>query len=222
MKPDRLPLGCQELDRLLGGGFEPGIITQIFGEAGTGKTNILLQLAVQAVARGFKVVFIDTEGFSVDRFKQIAGEDAKEIATNIVVFEPLDLEQQHVSIKETAKIVGKNFGLVMIDSATALYRSALEAEDNRPVHRALASQLGDLQVITRKHRIPAAITNQIYMEMETGKLRPIGGTAMMHSCKTIIELEKVGAGRRRARLVKHRSQPEGATAKFSITAHGIE
>ncbi|MCR3884292.1 MAG: DNA repair protein RadB, partial [Methanothrix sp.] len=43
---ERLSSGCDGLDRLLGGGFEPGVITQIYGEAGTGKTNIILQLAV--------------------------------------------------------------------------------------------------------------------------------------------------------------------------------
>jgi RecA/RadA recombinase len=63
---ERLSSGCEGLDLLLGGGFEPGIITQIYGEAGTGKTNIILQLAVGAVSRGFKVIFIDTEGFSVE------------------------------------------------------------------------------------------------------------------------------------------------------------
>jgi DNA repair protein RadB len=47
---DRLPSGCESLDSLLGGGFESGIITQLYGEAGTGKTNIALQLAIQAVS----------------------------------------------------------------------------------------------------------------------------------------------------------------------------
>ncbi|MHC1631875.1 MAG: DNA repair and recombination protein RadB [Methanotrichaceae archaeon] len=219
---DRMLLGCQGLDRLLGGGFESGIITQIYGEAGTGKTNILLQLAIQAVAKGFKVIFIDTEGFSVDRFKQIAGEGAKEIASKIVVFEPLSLEQQQIAIKDGAKIIGKDFGLVIVDSATSLYRAALDSEDNRLVHRSLSSQLGELQKIARKHRLPVVITNQVYMEIETGKLRPIGGMAMGHACKTIIELENLSEGRRQARLVKHRSQPENATAKLRITAHGVE
>jgi len=219
---ERLPSGCEGLDRLLGGGFESGIITQVHGEAGTGKSNIVLQLAVQAVSRGFKVVFIDTEGFSADRFRQIAGKSAKEIASNIVIFEPLTLEQQHAAIKDAAKLVGKDFGLVILDSATSLYRTALGGEDNRPVRRALSSQLGELQKIARKHRLPVVITNQVYMEIDTGTLRPLGGTAMQHATKTAIFLEKIGEGKRRARLLKHRSQPEGRTADFAITETGIE
>ncbi len=219
---DRLPSGCESLDSLLCGGFESGIITELYGEAGTGKTNIALQLAVQAVSRGFRVVFIDTEGFSPERFSQIAGENAKEIAGKIMIFEPMNLEQQHISIKEASKIAGKDLGLIILDSATSLYRVLLESEDNRPVRRLLSVQLSELQELARKHRIPVVITNQVYTEIETGALRPLGGTYMEHLCKAIISLEKAGDGLRRARIAKHRSLPEGKTAEFRITATGLE
>jgi DNA repair protein RadB len=219
---DRLPSGCQSLDRLLGGGFESGIVTQIYGEAGTGKTNIVMQLAVQAVSRGLRVAFIDTEGFSPDRFKQIAGVGAKDIAAKIMIFEPLSLEQQHTSIREVSKIAGKDLGLVILDSATSLYRVQLESADNRPVRRLLSMQLGELQETSRRHRIPVVITNQVYTDIETDQLRPLGGTYLEHMCKAIVSLEKVGNGRRRAKMVKHRSQPEGETADFAITSKGVE
>jgi len=222
MKLNRLPSGCQPLDQLLGGGFESGIITQLYGEAGTGKTNIVLQLSVQAVARGMKVIFIDTEGFSADRFMQIAGEDAKDIASRIAIFEPMDLEQQHISIRDASRIIGKDFGLVVVDSATSLYRVELEADDNQAIRRSLSSQIGELQEMARRHRIPAVITNQVYTEIETNRLRPIGGTYLGHISKAIISLEKVANGVRRARIIKHRSQPEDETAQFRITAKGVE
>ena len=219
---ERLSSGCEGLDRLLGGGYEPGIITQIYGEAGTGKTTIVLQAAVGAVGRGLKVIFIDTEGFSVERFRQIAGEGAKEIGAKIVVFEPLNLEQQHSSIKDATKIAGKEFGLLILDSATSLYRAAFEGDDNRPVRRALAAQLGELQEMARRHRIPVVVTNQVYMEIETGNLRPLGGMAMDHATKTAIFIEKRGEGKRLARLMKHRSMPEGGKAELQLTGRGVE
>lgn len=219
---DRLPTGCQGLDRLLGGGVESGIVTQLYGEAGTGKTNIVIQLTVQAVSRGFRVVFIDTEGFSPDRFKQIAGSGAKEIASKIMIFEPLSLEQQHTSIREASKIAGKDLGLVVLDSATSLYRVLLESDDNRQVRRLLSLQLGELQEISRRHRVPVVITNQVYTDIQTDELRPLGGTYLEHMCKAIVSLEKIGNGRRRAKIVKHRSQPEGETADFTITSKGVE
>jgi DNA repair protein RadB len=219
---DRLPSGCQSLDLLLSGGFESGIITQLYGEAGTGKSNIVMQLAVQAVARGLRVIFIDTEGFSAERFKQIAGPGAEEMAAKIMIFEPMSLEQQAIAIREASKIAGRDLGLVILDSATSLYRVLLEAEDNRSVRRTLTVQLSELQEIARRHRIPVVITNQVYMDIENNSLRPIGGTGLEHICKAIIFLEKKGEGLRSARLMKHRSSPEGITADFRLTARGVE
>ena len=219
---DRLPSGCQSLDLLLSGGFESGIITQLYGEAGTGKSNIAMQLAVQAVARGLRVIFIDTEGFSAERFKQIAGPGAEEMAAKIMIFEPMSLEQQAIAIREASKIAGRDLGLIILDSATSLYRVLLEADDNRSVRRTLTVQLSELQEIARRHRIPVVITNQVYMDIENNSLRPIGGTGLEHICKAIIFLEKKGEGLRRARLMKHRSSPEGITADFRLTARGVE
>jgi DNA repair protein RadB len=219
---NRLPLGCQSLDRLLGGGFESGIITQIYGEGGTGKTNIVIQLAIQTVCRGLYTVFIDTEGFSPVRFEQIAGIGAKEIASKVLIYEPLSLEQQHTSIHEIAKIAGNNIGVIILDSATSLYRALLESDDNRSIRRSLYVQLGELQEISRRHMIPVVITNQVYTDVETQKLKPLGGTYLEHACKAIMALEKMGDGRRRARIIKHRSQPEGEFADFIITSKGVE
>ena len=219
---DRLPSGCQSLDLLLSGGFESGIITQLYGEAGTGKSNIVMQLAVQAVARGLRVIFIDTEGFSAERFKQIAGPGAEEMAAKIMIFEPMSLEQQAIAIREAAKIAGRDLGLIILDSATSLYRVLLEAEDNRSIRRTLTVQLSELQEIARRHRIPVVITNQVYMDIENNSLRPMGGTGLEHICKAIIFLEKKGEGLRSARLMKHRSSPEGITADFRLTARGVE
>ena len=219
---DRLPSGCQSLDLLLSGGFESGIITQLYGEAGAGKSNIVMQLAVQAVARGLRVIFIDTEGFSAERFKQIAGPGAEEMAAKIMIFEPMSLEQQAIAIREASKIAGRDLGLVILDSATSLYRVLLEAEDNRSIRRTLTVQLSELQEIARRHRIPVVITNQVYMDIENNSLRPMGGTGLEHICKAIIFLEKKGEGLRSARLMKHRSSPEGIAADFRLTARGVE
>jgi DNA repair protein RadB len=35
MKITRLTSGCEVIDDLLGGGFETGVVTQLFGAAGT-------------------------------------------------------------------------------------------------------------------------------------------------------------------------------------------
>ncbi|VVB64804.1 DNA repair and recombination protein RadB [uncultured archaeon] len=133
----------------------------------------------------------------------------------------MSLEEQHVAIQEASKIAAHGIGLLLMDSATALYRAVLEAEDNRPLKRTLTSQLSLVQEIARRYRIPIVVTNQVYMDVVSGELRPIGGTSMEHICKAIVSLERLGGGRRRARIVKHRSQPEGESVEFTITATGV-
>ena len=70
--PTKYSTGCKNIDELLGGGFESGTVTQLYGEAGSGKTNICLQVAVDCARKGESVIFIDSEGFSPERFLQIA------------------------------------------------------------------------------------------------------------------------------------------------------
>lgn len=220
----QLPSGCQPLDELLGGGFETGIVTQIFGEAGSGKTNVCIQLAIECVKRGKKVIFIDTESISPDRFRQIAGENAKEIAQQIIIFEPHNFEEQYAAVKEIDKFAGENIGLVIVDCATTYYRFELDDEDSSiRTRRELSNQIGFLHSIARKHNLIVVITNQVYTNISSGTFKPIGGSGLEHISKTIIQLERTdnGAGIRYAKLWKHRSRPEGEKCKFTITSNGI-
>ena len=70
----RLPTGCPSLDELLGGGVEAGALTLVYGEPGSGKTSLALQLSREVLASGGKsVLFIDTEGLSAERLEQVCG-----------------------------------------------------------------------------------------------------------------------------------------------------
>ncbi|MGM0770544.1 MAG: DNA repair and recombination protein RadB [Halobacteriota archaeon] len=219
---NHLASGCHPIDELLGGGFESGVVTQLFGEAGSGKTNVCLQLVVECVKKGKKAIFIDTEGISADRFRQIAGENAKEIAQDIIIFEPHTFEEQYSAVRETEKISTENIGLIILDSATAYYRFELDDEESSiRTRRELSNQIGFLHSLARKRDIVVVITNQVYSDISTNTLRPIGGSGLEHISKTIIQLERTGTGSRRAKLWKHRSRPEGATCEFTITADGI-
>ncbi|MEA1869348.1 MAG: DNA repair and recombination protein RadB [Euryarchaeota archaeon] len=221
MKITRLTSGCEVIDDLLGGGFETGVVTQLFGAAGTGKTNICLQLIIECVNSGKKVIFIDSEGFSPERFEQIAGSDAATIAKDVIVYEPINLAQQYSSIKELDKIVKENVGLVVLDSATTFYRLALENDGNIALRRELANQIAHLHRIARKYDIAVVITNQVYTEIDSGELCPVGGTMIEHLSKAIVKLERIGTGRRRFVIRKHRSRPEGVSCEFMITQEGV-
>jgi len=55
-----------------------------------------------------KVIFIDTEGFSAERFKQIAGEDAKKIAGEIIIYEPTSFGTAVSAITDIEMLMMKN------------------------------------------------------------------------------------------------------------------
>lgn len=223
IKVTRYPIRCKPLDDLLGGGIETRTITQIYGEAGSGKTNLCLQLAVECVKGGKKVIFIDTEGFSPERLSQIAGEKVREIAQEIFVFEPHSFEEQWNAIKESEKLIKQNAGMIIIDSLVSYYRFELDEERSLSLKRELANQVTHLLGMARKHDIGVVITNQVYTDVATDELRPIGGTVLDHLSKIIVKLEKLsGSGRRKATIRKHRSRPEHLSAEFTITARGLE
>jgi DNA repair protein RadB len=205
---------------MIGGGLETGAITQIFGEGGSGKSNLCILIAINAVKNGRKVIFIDTEGLSIDRFEQMAGPDAKEIAKNIIFYEPTNFKEQHSVIKDLGKITN-NIGVIIVDSATSLYRVSSKS-DQMSLIRELGNQMTYLVGIARKQDIAVVITNQVYTDMNKGIYMPIGGNILCHLSKTIIKLEKLDKGLRRATLLKHRSLPEGASIDFKITNKGIE
>jgi DNA repair protein RadB len=233
--PTKYSTGCKSIDELLGGGFESGTVTQLYGEAGSGKTNICLQVAVKCARKEESVIFIDSEGFSPERFLQIAqsrtggDEDVESIARRIMIYEPQSFEQQISCIKEIDAVIkekeGKNkVSLVILDSATLFYRLELDDERSIYLRRALANQIMHLLEIARRYGLAVLITNQVYADIENGKLRPSGGSALEHLSKVIVQLEKVpgGRGKRRAVLKKHRSMPEDTACEFFITSKGVE
>src|SRR5512137_2439834 len=96
-----LSLRCQPLDELLGGGLESGIITRIYGEAGSGKTNFCLQAARECVRSEKKVAYIDTEGVSLERIRQICVDcEYKNILRDILFFTPTSFVSQEQMIND--------------------------------------------------------------------------------------------------------------------------
>jgi DNA repair protein RadB len=158
----------------------------------------------------------------VERFSQIAGGDAGELAERLYLFEPLDFTQQGAMIADTEALLKKAgkapVDLVVMDSATALYR--MELDLGREALRKLSHHMIKLLGLARKYEIPVLITNQIYMDVERDRVAGLGGTALEHLSKAIVRLERRDSVRR-AVLLKHRSRPEGLSFDFAITGEGI-
>lgn len=222
-KSAKIPVGCS-LDTIIGGGIEKGCLTQFYGPPGSGKTNIILKMLVEVAKKGNKAILVDTEGgLSIERMKQIAGEDFERFASNIIVLEPTTFKEQDEAIKkiEISLKSGKdNIELIVLDSAVALYR--LKDGGQTEINRELGKQMGLLSKLARKYDIAVIITNHIYSVFdEEGVIEPVGGTILKYWSKIIIELVKTENGERFAILKRHKSKPEGAKVKFEIIDSGL-
>ncbi len=215
----RLKLRCKPLDNLLGGGIENGAITEIYGEAGSGKTNFCLQAARECAATGKKVAYIDSEGVSLERLDQICKNyNYKKILSNILFFNPMSFDEQGKMLANAMQI--KDLGLIIFDTFNMFYRMQFE-EDDKSTSRSFNRQITNLQVVARKKNIYVIIAGQVYSD-ENGEVQSFAGRGIEHMAKIILRLEKVGIGKRQMTIMKHRSEPEAKKAVFSITNHGLE
>lgn len=213
------------LDDLLQGGIDKKSVTQIYGPPGSGKTNISLNVTVNLARAGKKVIYIDTEGgISIDRIKQLAGDDFDTVASNIIVFEPNDFEEQDDDLKLIETWVSsnhENLELIVLDSAVALFR----IEESKGKSSVLGKEMNLLASLARTYDIAVLVTNQIYASFDenSDEHSPVGGTILQYWSKTIIELKREeDSSKRIAVLKRHRSIEEDVAVRFKITNDGIE
>jgi DNA repair protein RadB len=219
---DKVPYECPSLDQMLEGGVEPSCMTLFYGEAGSGKTNLCLVLARNVARAGKKVVYIDTEGVSLDRLRQVCGADYEDVLRKILMSEVSSFDEQEKMVDKAIKMAEGNLdvGMIIIDSMTMYYRLTSRGEE-RSERKSLTSQSIKLLGVARKMAVPVVITSQVYTDIETGRYESLGGHPLHHNAKTIIKLEKVSVGKRRAVVMKHRHIEEGKSADFKLTGQGI-
>ena len=225
MNEEAIETGCGPLDDLLGGGFERGTVSQVYGPPAAGKTNVALSAAVEVAAAGGTAVYVDTEGLSLSRFEQVAcgrTDDVEDLTSRIIIKEAYDFAEQREAVRDTAELA-ERADLVVLDSATGFYRlKRSEDEEGGEALREVASQVTHLLSLARKHDLAVVLTNQVYSDPDSDRTRPLGGHTLEHWTGTVLRIERFRGGKRRATLEKHRAKPAGETAQFQITNSGLE
>ncbi len=212
--------GCTPLDDLIGGGYPKKMITQIYGEPGGGKSTFCLIAAISVLKAGRCVIYVDTESFSVDRFTQIAGSQAEELSERFYLYEAADFDQQASMIQDAGHILStRDTGLIVIDSATGLYRT--ELEHGQDSLQRLSRQIVVLLGYAKRYDIPILLTNQVYMDPAKNDFAPLGGTSLFHLSKVILRVDRMES-LRGIRIVKHHARPEGACLNFFMVQEGIQ
>jgi DNA repair protein RadB len=217
--------GCAALDDLLGGGFERGVVTQVYGPPAAGKTNIALSAAVE-VATGDDAgvaAYVDTEGVSVDRFEQLLQartEDTDAAASRIVIKSAHDFDEQAEAVRDVEELA-ERAELIVLDSATGFYRLRRTEDDDGEALREVTRQVTHLLSLARRYDLAAVLTNQVYSDPEGEMDKPLGGHTLEHWTGAVLKLDRLRGGKRRATLRKHRSRAAGESAQFEITGAGL-
>jgi len=233
-----LTTGSKELDKLLGGGVETGSITEIFGEFRTGKTQlchtlcVTSQLGIQQGGGEGKALYIDTEGtFRPERLNAIAtkyGLNPADVLENVACARAHNSDHQLQLLIQAAGMMAEDrYALVVVDSATALYRTDYSGRGElsaRQMH--LARFLRALQKLADEFGCAVVITNQVVAKVDGSAMFaadpkvPIGGNIMAHASTTRLSLRKGRGNLRICKIYDSPMLPE-SEASFSINEDGI-
>jgi RecA/RadA recombinase len=162
-----LPTDCKAIDNLLGGGIHYGMVTDIYGQSGAGKSQLCFTICART-AEYFRnvpqisVVFVDTGGtFRPERIREIAKTENKknDILDKILVVRSLSSTDQINSIKRIANI---NPRLIVIDGVASLFTTEYLGAAR---HLALMKHLHELSMAAINLRCAVVITNMVRSAM---------------------------------------------------------
>lgn len=237
-KAQKLTTGSSDLDALIGGGIETQNMFEAFGEYGSGKSQLGMQLCVNCqlpVETGGlagNAIYIDTEhSFRPERIRQMAdnvGLNSDEVLRNIRVARAYTTDHQILLSEKAEKLLksGKNnIRVVVVDSLMALFRSEYSGRGALAERQQkLNLHLRTLQRIAEVYNAVVLITNQVMSRPDIFFGDPtaaVGGHIVGHASKFRIYLRKGKGGKRIARLVDSPYLPEGE-AVFQVSERGIE
>ncbi len=227
--------GSPALDDLLGGGIETQAVTEVFGEFGSGKTQLAHQLCVTVQLppdqKGLsgKAIYIDTENtFRPERIRDMAvgmALDPVKVLRNIYYIRSYNTDQQLLIAEKTEeKVEEENIRLIVVDSLTSHFRAeytgrGMLADRQQKLNRHLMT----LHRIADLHDLAIFVTNQVQARPDVffgDPTRPIGGHVVAHSATTRIYLRKSKPPKRIARIFDSPNLPE-SEVPFTVTEQGI-
>ena len=188
----KINTGSHDLDSLLHHGISRSGITSIYGEAGTGKTTIALQITTQTTKQGLKVLYVDSDrSFTQQRFQQISGANSSEFSELVLLFFPDDFEEQRILLESLESFLTPKVGLVVVDSMSSLYRAAFAGTESIfRLNRMLTRQFAYLSELSITHKVACLVTSQVHARL-TGpiaQIEPVARRALFHFPRSIIRL----------------------------------
>lgn len=233
----RIETPSEEFNKLLGGGFETGAITECFGQYGSSKTQIAHQLAVSVQKMKDEkgnpgiAVYIDTENtFRPERIVEMAeslGIDTKEALANIKVAKAYNSDHQMLLAEKVEDLIKKdklNIKLIIVDSLTAHFRAEFIgrgtlAERQQKINKHMRT----LSSIASNYNVCVYVTNQVMAKPDQffgDPTEAIGGHIVGHNSTFRIYLRRGKKDTRVAKLIDSPNLPNGE-AIFNIDGTGV-
>jgi len=232
----KITTGCKAFDDMLGGGFESGSISEVFGEFGSSKTQIAHALAVNVQIPkekggvGGMAVFIDGEStFRPERIKQFAeplGMDPLETLKNIKIGRAFNSDHQMLIAEKVEDLIkeGLPIKLIIVDSLTAHFRADFVGRGQlSDRQQKLNKHMHVLMKLAAQYNICVYVTNQVMSRPDVFFGDPtaaIGGNIVGHNSQTRIYLRKGKKGSRVAKLIDSPHLAD-AEAPFMVTEGGL-
>ena len=226
----RIKTGAKSFDDMLGGGFESGFVTEIYGWPGAGKSQTCHLIAVRGAIEG-KSIFIDSENsFRTERIIEIAksnGLDPDKVMKNIFVSRSYNSSHQMLLMDEVEKMVQKDnsFKVLIIDSLTSHFRSDYTARGQLAERQQkLNKHLHQIVKLADLYNLVVIMTNQVMAQpvMTYGDpVKPIGGFILGHMSGVRVYLRPGKKGSIKAKMHDSPYLPD-AECNFAIVTKGLE
>ena len=219
--------GCSCIDSHLNGGISPESVTLIYGEPETGKTTLAMQCAVNCAMQNLKTLFVDCDNtFSPKRLSQVASGKFEEIADRIILIKPADFKEQTAVIDRISEYTAKNFGLVIIDTFTSLYRAEVAESSGKAFgpNRELNRQMAILSQTAKTQKMPVVITSQVRSVFDDSyvSVTPVATRVLKFWADTIIAMKPTENPQTiKAVLEKTHEKAQEATCHLRINETGI-
>jgi len=234
----RIQTGSKELDKLFGGGVETGGITEVYGQYGSGKSQLAHTLAVRCQLAPEKggaagmAVFIDTEGtFRPERIKEIAeaaGIEPEVALQNIRVARAFNSDHQMLlaeKIEGLIKEQGLPIRVLIVDSLTAHFRAEYVGRGTlADRQQKINKHMHALAKLANVHNVAVYVTNQVMAKPDTffgDPTEAIGGHIVAHNSTYRIYLRRGKKGTRVAKMIDSPCSAEDE-AIFSLGVAGIQ
>jgi len=200
----KVSTGSLALDTLLGGGISKGKITEVYGESGSGKTQLCFQLCVNYLTdshNGNDIVYVDTVGtFRPERIVEMAGENIKkeDLLKHILSIRARTWTEQVEAPLKIDDLMSGKVGILIIDTLTDNFIYEFQTGKHiKDRQIALARHLHDLAVIAIEKGIAVVVTNTVRARMPADGniyVTETGGNTVSQGVHTRLRLDRFDNG----------------------------